>query len=336
MVIALSIIGGLIALAMIYLASLDGNYRIRRGLQIDAPVKQVFAAVRDLKTWHEWSPWILHDPETKIVYKKDCNQEGGFFSWDGKLVGAGKLTHLKINPESSIDQQIEFIRPFKSLNQVNWYFENKNGSTVIEWEMIGSMPFWFRFMKKQIEPMISKDYDLGLALLNGYLLPAAPHPTISFCGRESLDNFQYWSIPFSGNLREMQTIRKPGLISLETAAGENAGLGLTIYRQIDWRQSHYRGEIAIPVTESSTQSNYTNRQFDGGDYYKVEVRGDHNFLPLAWYAAFYHCRMLKIKLNKSRPSLEIYYDNPEAIDDSNTIKTILYVAVKKAPKKMAG
>ena len=328
MLIVLSIIGGLIVLTLIYLASLDGSYRIRRSRLIDAPVKQVFATIRDLKTWPEWSPWLLHEPDATITYSKSCSQEGGFYSWDGKLVGAGQLTHLKINPESSIDQQIEFIRPVKSINQMNWYFENNNGATVVEWEMIGSMPFLFRFMKKRIEPMISRDYDLGLALLSGYLLPAAPHPSISFGGTESLDNFQYWSIPFSGNLREMQTIRKPALIALEAAAGENAGLGLTIYRRIDWRQSHYRGEVAIPVTGSSVQSNYSNRQFNGGNYFKAEVLGDHKFLPLAWYAAFSHCRMHKIKIDKSRPSLEIYHHNPEAIEDSNAIKTTLYVAVK--------
>ena len=328
MVIALSIIVALIALALIYLATLDGSYRIRRGLVINAPVKQVFAAIRNLKTWPKWSPWLLHEPDATITHSENSNQEGGFYTWDGGLVGAGKLTHLKINPESSIDQQIEFIRPFKSLNQVNWYFENSYGSTAIEWEMIGSMPFLFRFMTKRIEPMISRDYDLGLALLNGYLLPAAPHPSISFRDTESLDNFQYWSIPFSGNLREMQAIRKPALIALETAAGENGGLGLTIYHRIDWRQTHYRGEIAIPVTGPSAQSNYTNRHFNGGNYFKVEVLGDHEFLPLAWYAAFSHCRMHKIKLDKSRPSLEIYHHNPESVEDSNTIKTTLYVAVK--------
>jgi hypothetical protein len=328
MLIALGIITGLILAAVAYLASLDGNYRVRRGLLIDAPVKQVFSAIRNLKTWPEWSPWLLHERDTQIIYSKDCNKEGGFYSWDGKLVGAGKLTHLRINPEHSIDQQIEFIRPFKSLNQVNWYFENKNGSTAIEWEMIGSMPFLFRFMTKQIEPMISKDYDLGLALLNGYLLPTTPHPRISFCGKESLENFQYWSIPFNGNLREMLSIRKPGLIALETAVGENAGLGLTIYSQIDWRQAHYRGEVAIPVTELSSQSNYSVRHFQGGDYFKVEVLGSHEFLPLAWYAGFTHCRLNKIKLDKSRPSLEIYHDNPETIEDSNRVKTVLYISIK--------
>ena len=328
MLIVISIIAGLIALSAIYLASLDGSYQVRRSLQINAPVKRVFAAIQDLKTWPEWSPWLLHEPETKVIYSEDCQQEGGFYSWDGKLIGAGKLSHLEINPDSRIHQQIEFIRPFKSVNQVNWYFANKNGSTLIEWEMIGSLPFLFRFMTKQVEPMISKDYDLGLALLNGYLLPTEPHLSISFCGSESLDNFQYWSIPFSGNLRDMQVVRKPGLIALEAAAGENAGLGLTIYRQIDWRQSHYRGEIAIPITESSAKSNYSNRLFKGGNYFKVEVNGDHKFLPLAWYAAFSHCRMHRIKLDKSRPSLEIYHNNPEAVGDSNLIETTLYVSVK--------
>jgi effector-binding domain-containing protein len=328
MLITLGIITAIIIVAAGYLASLDGNYRIRRGLLIAAPVKQVFNAIRDLKTWPDWSPWLLHEPDTQIIYSKDCNKEGGFYSWDGKLVGAGKLTHLKINPDHSIDQQIEFIRPFKSLNQVNWYFENKNGSTAIEWEMIGSMPFLFRFMTKQIEPMISKDYDLGLALLKGYLLPSAPHPAFSFCGKESLDKFQYWSIPFNGNLREMLAIRNPGLIALETAAGENAGLGLTIYAQIDWHQAHYRGEIAIPVTELSPQSNYSIRHFDGGDYFKIDVLGSHEFLPLAWYAGFAHCRMNKIKLDKSRPSLEIYHHNPETVDDSNSVKTVLYISIK--------
>ena len=328
MVIAISIIAGLIAIAALYLSSLDGNYRVRRGLLIDAPTGEVFAAIRNLKTWPEWSPWLLHEPDTKIVYSEDNQQEGGSYSWDGKLVGAGKLSHLNISPDSRIEQQIEFTRPFKSLNQVNWYFENRNGSTYLEWEMLGSMPFLFRFMIKDIKPMISKDYDLGLALLSGYLLPASSHPTFKFCGSESLDNFQYWSIPFSGNLRDMQAIRKPGIIALETAAGENAGLGLTIYRQNDWRQSHYRGEVAIPVNESSPNSNYANRLFKGGNYYRVEVNGDHDFLPLAWYAAFSHCRMHGIKLDKSRPSLEIYNDSPESIVDSKPIKTTLYVPVK--------
>ena len=89
MVIVISIIAGLVALAAIYLASLDGSYQVRRSLQIGVPVKQVFAAIQDLKTWPEWSPWLLHEPDTKIIYSDDCQQEGGFYSWDGNCRLAG-------------------------------------------------------------------------------------------------------------------------------------------------------------------------------------------------------------------------------------------------------
>jgi effector-binding domain-containing protein len=328
MLIALSILGGLILLAIVYLASLDGNFEIRRSLSIDAPVDEVFAAIRDFKTWPEWSPWLLHEGDTKIEYSDDYQQEGGFYSWDGKLTGAGKLTHIKIHPGKSIHQDIEFTRPFRSLNQINWYFEDTDGSTTISWEMIGSLPFWFRFMSKNIEPMISKDYDLGLVLLKGYLRPESSHLGILFCGRESLESFQYWSIPFNGNLRDLQASRKTSLASLEAIAGKGGGLGLSIYREIDWQQTHFSGEVAIPVSKSSTTSIYTTRQFKGGEYYKVEARGDHQYLPLAWYAAFTHCRMHKIKLDKSRHSLEIYRDNPKVVEDSNQIRTILYLPIK--------
>ncbi|MCZ6881554.1 MAG: SRPBCC family protein [Gammaproteobacteria bacterium] len=329
MLIALGIIGGLILLAMIYLASLDGDYAIRRSLKIDAPVDEVFACIRDFKTWPEWSPWLLHEADTKIDYSDDYQQEGGFYSWDGKLTGAGKLTHVKIYPGKSIHQDIEFTRPFKSLNQVNWYFEDTDGSTTISWEMIGSVPFLFRFMRQNIEPMISKDYDLGLNLLKGYLRPESTHLVVLFCGRETLESFQYWSIPFSGNLRELQASRKSSLGSLQAIAGKGGGLGLSLYREINWQQIHYSGEVAIPVSKSSSTTIYTTRQFTGGEYYKVEARGDHEFLPLAWYAAFTHCRMHKIKLDKSRRSLEIYRDDPKLVDDSNQIRTILYLPVKK-------
>ena len=42
--------------------------------------------------------------------------------------------------------------------------------------MSGKMPFLFRFMAKRMEPMIGRDFELGLALLGGYLNAAIPHP----------------------------------------------------------------------------------------------------------------------------------------------------------------
>jgi len=75
-------------------------------------------------------------------------------------------------------------------------------------------------------------------------------------------------------------------------------------------------------------SNYTRRAFTGGRYFKMTLHGDHRFLPLAWYALSSHCRMHKIKLDKTRPSIEIYHDNPVECEHSNQISTVLYIAIK--------
>ena len=328
MLIALAIIFGIILIGLIYLASLDGKFHARRKLEIPVPIEEAFSTVIDFKTWPEWNPWLIHEPGAKIVTSDNCTQEGGNYSWDGEVVGAGKLSHVAITPNKSIQQQIEFIRPFKSVNQVNWYFESKVESTLVEWEMEGSMPFLFHFMAKSIAPMIAKDYDLGLALLQGYLRPESPHPRLSFRGKETLDDFHYWAIPFKGNLRDLESNRKTSLATLESAAGADAGLGVTLYRDIDWQQAQFNAEIAVPVPGTLPECGYSTREFSGGCYFQTELLGDHKFLPLAWYVAFSHCRMHKIKLDKSRPSLEIYHRKPESVENSNQIRSILYLPIK--------
>jgi len=116
--------------------------------------------------------------------------------------------------------------------------------------------------------------------------------------------------------------------ALRAAAAGKTGLALTLYRQFDPMASHFRAEVAIPVTDSTPQSNYTRREFRGGRYFRMTLRGEHRFIPLGWYALSCHCRMHKIKLDRARPWLEIYHDEPEQVTDSNEITTVLYIPIR--------
>ncbi len=324
----LAIIAVIPLAVLIYLATLDGRFRIRRSLEISAPGKTVFAAVVDLKSWPQWSPWLIHETDTRISYSDDYQNEGGAYSWDGKLVGAGTVTHLGFNPHRRIDQQISFSRPFKSISQISWEFEERGDVTLVTWEMSGRLPFLFRFMARRMEPMIGRDFELGLALLNGYLDSAAPHPSITFVGAQELEDFSYWAIPCNGNLRQLEATRQANIETLTAAAAGKTGLALTLYQQFDPQASHYRAEIAIPVTDNTPPSNYTRREFKGGRYYHMTLGGDHKFLPLGWYALYCHCRMRRVKLDKARPALEIYHDNPAETTDSNQVTTALYLPIR--------
>jgi hypothetical protein len=51
------------------------------------------------------------------------------------------VTHFKIQTGRAIHQQIEFQRPFKTVNQIDWEFENRDDHCLVTWEMSGKMPF---------------------------------------------------------------------------------------------------------------------------------------------------------------------------------------------------
>jgi hypothetical protein len=55
----------------------------------------------------------MHEPGTTLAFSDNPDQEGGWYTWDGKLTGAGRLTHEKLTGEEKIEQRIEFIRPLR-------------------------------------------------------------------------------------------------------------------------------------------------------------------------------------------------------------------------------
>lgn len=196
----------IIAGVVIYLATLDGSYSIRRTQKINADINAVFDKIRDFKSWSDWSPWLIHEPDTKLEFSENYNEEGGFYTWDGQRVGAGKLTHVKFERPHHIEQKLEFTRPFKSVCDVGFEFSDKGGQIEVAWIMQGKMPFLFRFMTENTRDMISKDYDLGLAMLNGLLDPKAEYPALQFEGETTLEPVYSLCEGFSGGLQAMRKL----------------------------------------------------------------------------------------------------------------------------------
>ena len=325
--IVLGLILAVLMAGLVYLAMLDGKIQVQRKLEIDAPREAVFAAVLDLRTWPQWSPWLMHEVDAEVDFAENCQVEGGFYRWQGDVIGAGKLTHVKISSPTSISQEIEFLRPYKSIARILWEFEPGENGTLVSWSINTEMPFLFRILARRMQAMIERDYELGLALLGGYLDTETAYPTIAFAGNEELQDFNYWAIPSNGNLRQLEAARRPGVEILQNVLGSNAGLALTLYYQFDPLGSHYQAEIAVPVADNTPLSNYRRREFKGGRYFKMTLHGDLQFLPLAWYALHSHCRMHKQKLDSTRPALEIYHDDLTQIPDTGSCTTALYIPI---------
>lgn len=316
----------------VYLARFDGDYEVKRELVVNAPVDRVYQTVCDFKTWPEWSPWLLHEPDAKLEYSEAYQHTDGYYSWDGQMVGAGRLIHVDQHENRSLEMRIEFQRPFKSSSRVCWRFLAEGDRTRTTWSMQGRMPFLFRFLTPMMTDMIGKDYELGLHLLNGYLDPDAPHPSFEFAGITQLDAFGYLARPFKGQLEDLIETMEQGFPELIQHADDldiASGKPCTIYFQAQPDKGYFECDLAVPV-DAREQPEYLHlkRFEDLDDYYHLKVQGAYKFLPLAWYKIHSHLRMLKRKPDKSRPSLEVYENDPQSVDHSNQLLTSIYLPLK--------
>ncbi|MCG8325709.1 MAG: SRPBCC family protein, partial [Thiotrichales bacterium] len=293
----------LVAVPLLYLASIDGNYTVRRSRTIKCDINSVFDKLRDFKTWPDWSPWLMHEPDTQMTYSENWDEEGGHYSWDGKHIGAGKMTHVKFERPNRIRQQIEFIRPFKSVCEVGFDLEKHNQDTQLTWFMNGRMPFLFRFMIKRMVPMISKDYDLGLAMLNGRLDPQAEVPQISFQGSVELEPVQCLCKGFAGELAEMVQAMQTGFPELAKYIAEHGGrtpeMPRSVYHKVDPGKMYFECDLAVPVDGLPDPGPYSVKPVGNGKYFKTLLKGNYSFLELAWYSAYAHLHMYKIKPDTS-------------------------------------
>lgn len=330
---ALIVLAVLLAAGLLYLAALDGSYTVRRSLKIGAARKSVFDRVRDLRSWPDWSPWLLHEPDATLVYSDTPDREGGWYSWDGRTIGAGRLTHETFTGSERIGQRLEFRRPFRSVCRVWWEFEQADDSTTrVHWNMAGRMPFLFRFMAKRMPDYIGRDFDLGLYRLRGELEPGAEVPRLSFDGPVDLPEQTALTIPFAGHLEAMKKAMREGFPRLGRYVGANkltvTGFPFALYRKVDPRRMYFECDMAMPVPAGTASTELEVKTCPGGRYYRTTLKGSYEFLELAWYQAYSHLRMQKIRPQHGRSLLEVYETDPATVSHTNEIVTALCIPVK--------
>ncbi|MCU7850915.1 MAG: SRPBCC family protein [Candidatus Thiodiazotropha sp. (ex Monitilora ramsayi)] len=330
---ALIIIAVTLAVPLLYLATLDGSFTVRRSLKIATDPKTVFDTVRNFKRWPDWSPWLMHEPDTTLIYSDTPDQEGGWYTWDGRIIGAGKLTHEVFTGNERIEQRIEFKRPFKSVSKVWWEFEpDDDSSTMVHWNMSGKMPFLFRFMAKKMPSYISKDYDTGLYLLRGELESGAEVPQISFDGPTELPDQTALVIHFEGHLEELKKAMMEGFPRLGRYVDDSGlsatGYPFTIYHKVDLNNMHFNCDMAMPIPAGTASAEFDVKSYPSGRYYKTTLKGSYEFLELAWYQAYSHLQMQKIKPLLKHASLEVYENDPATVNHTNEIVTSIYIPIK--------
>ena len=337
-VLAVIVVGGLL-----YLYSLPADYKVSRSQTMNVSAEKIFNRVLDFHSWGEWSPWLMHEPTAELKFGDEVKvtEVGGFYTWNGKAIGSGKLTHTGIKKEKpdrleqKIEQKIEFRKPFRSVCKVEWTFATtqKGGAEVTEvsWSMQGRMPFLFRFMTKKMDGMIGMDYEMGLLMLNRLLDDRADRFELDFTGKvtrtEGIAAYEACGGSISALAVTMKQAFDKVFEILKQRNIRPIGPAFAAYHKVNMKKMHCTYDCAIPVGESVGDTPYT-KNYPGGEYFKIRYRGSYDYMKHAWHAAMSHVRMNKYKWDGSRPSLEVYEKDMTKADTPNDYVTDIYVPIK--------
>ena len=111
----------LIVAAIVFIATRPEGFRIERTAQIGAPPEDVFSIMNNLREWGRWSPYDKRDPNMKKTFEGPAAGPGATYTWNGNNeVGEGRMTIVNSKPGEVVTMKLEFSRPFKATNEVNF------------------------------------------------------------------------------------------------------------------------------------------------------------------------------------------------------------------------
>ncbi len=162
------IVGVLLAIAAVVIATRPSQYTVVRSLLINAPVETAYGFVFDFHKWSTWSPWDHLDPTMQRTYRGAPAGVGAIYEWVGNdQVGSGRMTIADAKPPTAIGITLEFLKPFESTARTEFQFEVTPEGTKVSWKMIGENNFVGKFFSLVVnmEQMIGGDFERGLQAL---------------------------------------------------------------------------------------------------------------------------------------------------------------------------
>jgi len=304
------IIGLIILAGLVWLATQPADYEVIRSRVINVSPEKVYSKVVDLKHWGSWSPWLMHEPDSTIEYGDNTNSPEGWYSWNGNHIGSGKMKHVSMIENESIEQALEFYKPMKSKSDVYWRFSPVGDATEVTWGMRGKMPFLFRWMSRMMDSWVGKDYEIGLAMLAKQSGDHSDPFEISFPGVIEGQPVNYIASHFAGSIGDMKIAMSEGFPKLFQAVTDNNleinGVPFALYHDFNQKKDEVICDMAIPVKEAKEIAGFNIGSLPMQTYMRTELAGDYKHLELAWYSAFSHARMYKHKIKMGKPMVERY------------------------------
>ncbi|MDX8446287.1 SRPBCC family protein [Mesorhizobium captivum] len=155
----------IIAAVLIYAATRPNDFVVSRSASIRAPAEAIFPLINDFKHWPSWSPFEKLDPNMKRTLSGVESGKGAAYAWEGNSkAGAGRMEITNAVPSSLVSLKLDFERPFRANNTVDFTLTPSGDGTTVTWAMRGGRPFIAKLMGlfMNFDSLIGKDFEAGL------------------------------------------------------------------------------------------------------------------------------------------------------------------------------
>lgn len=157
---------GVVILLLIIAAFLPKTFKSERSVVINRPQQEVFDYVKYIKNQDSYGKWNLMDPEMKKSYEGTDGTVGFKYTWDGKKVGKGTQTIVRLTEGKEIETSLDF--GFGDPATSHMILEPVSASeTRVTWGISGDSPWPMNLMGYVYD--MGADFEEGLNNLKNIL-----------------------------------------------------------------------------------------------------------------------------------------------------------------------
>lgn len=163
----LGVVGLALLAVLVYAATKPDSFTLQRSISVAAPPDKLFALINDMRAFNTWNPFARKDPAQVLSYEGPAAGVGAAYTWEGPVVGKGRMEVLETVPHTRLAMRLDFEKPMQARNQVVFSLEPQGAQTRVTWAMSGPMPYLSKLVTTfySMDKMVGGDFEAGLSYL---------------------------------------------------------------------------------------------------------------------------------------------------------------------------
>lgn len=310
-------------------AFMPSTYNVVRTAEINASFEKVVPLITDLKMWDKWSPWKAGDTAAIYTYN-DTTGTNAEMSWEGEIIGSGKLRITSIN-DTAINYRLTFLDPMESESNGSFIIKIHDKTTTLTWTNNGELSYPFGRLTSlfmDFDKMLGADFERGLGLLNKAVENLKPSYTYEIMEKDveaqniavirDTISMNETSEVLKNNYAEIMDVMKKQKVEM---------LGVPMAISYAWDPTSWDFEAAIPVAKAIKPTGRVQyKQSYAGKAVYVSYMGPYSGTAQVYMDLENYIKEKNYEQNGG--PWEVYFTDPATEPDSNKWITEIYYPVK--------